>query len=216
MLTLPEELMLISLREKTAALAPTQSGAVAYALAAAVLVELYQQKRLALKGDRVVVVSHRPVGDEWLDDLLKRMRQAAKPHKLIWWIEEAGKKEKRIRKNFLCRLVAQRILRAEHKHYLWVIPRTTYAEDNAAIKFECKQRLRAAVLAGHSADARALALLSLIRAADLLDYLFTRDEIKAARRRVDALLAGDSFEIRAGDAVRVLVEAYAEGDAAAG
>jgi Golgi phosphoprotein 3 len=58
------------------------------------------------------------------------------------------------------------------------------------------------VLGGEAPDAHAAMLLSLVRACDLLGWVFTRDELKTARRQVETLTRGEVV----GEAVQVVIE----------
>jgi hypothetical protein len=78
-------------------------------------------------------------------------------------------------------------LNQEEKRFLWVIPYMVFPQQDASAKYWIKQHLRAVVLAGEIADAHSILVLSLVRAAGLLDFVFTRDEVKAARKRIEAI-----------------------------
>jgi|GEM_PF-3623200 len=59
------------------------------------------------------------------------------------------------------------------------------------------------VLANRSISLPCAALLGLLRACNMLEFVFTRDELKAARQRIDQLAIGDGEA----DGVRFAIEA---------
>ncbi len=203
MLTLSEELLLISLREKKDGLGFSAGFELPYALAGAILLELYLGNRVRLEGKKVVVCNPTPTGSGLADELLEKIASSRKPKKAAAWIESFGEHGKKLEKAAASSLVAQGILREEEKRFLWVIPYTGYAAADTSARFALKQRLRGLVLGGEKADEHSLALLSLVRAAGLLDYVFTKDEMRRAKRRVEELVKDEAI----GQAVAEALEA---------
>jgi Golgi phosphoprotein 3 len=202
MLTLSEELFLLSLREKKDSVAFSDRSELPYALAGALLFELYLDGKVRLDGKKVVPVGRPLASGELLTELLEKI-SASPPKKLAYWVETFGDKERKLRKAVVAGLVMKGILKEEEKTLLWVIPYTGYAEQDSSAKFALKQRLRAVVLGGQKADERTVALLSLGRAAGLLDHLFTRDEMRRASKVVEDLVRDDAV----GQAVIETIEA---------
>jgi len=202
MLTLSEELFLLSLREKKDAVAFSNRAELPYALAGALLLELYLAGKVRLDGKKVAAVGRPTASGELLSQLLEKIA-AGQPKKLTYWVETFGGKERKLRKAVVAGLVMKGILKEEEKTLLWVIAYTGYAEQDTSAKFALKQRLRAVVLGGQKADERTVALLSLGRAAGLLDHLFTRDEMQRARKGIEALVQDEAV----GQAVSETIEA---------
>jgi golgi phosphoprotein 3 len=193
MLSLTEELFLLSLREKKHSVDLPYSPAMPYALAGAMLVELVLANRIQLQdGKRVVPLSSEPVESEPLNELLVSISATEKPRKITYWIHHVGIKGKRLEKHLLASLIARGILKVEEKKTLWVIPYTEYAQQDASAKYLRKQHLRDVVFSRQEADPQSVALLSLMKAADLLDHLFTPDEFKAAQTRVEAIIKDEA------------------------
>jgi golgi phosphoprotein 3 len=100
------------------------------------------------------------------------------------------------------RLVDLGVLRKEQKRFLGVVPYEAYPAQDASARFWIKQHLRSVVLGGEAPDGHTAALLSLVRACDLLGRIFTRDELKTARRQSEALRRGEAI----GEAVQQAIE----------
>lgn len=195
MLNLMEELLLLSLREKG------EKGRVkfshldlCYGLAGAALAELSLKGKIEWDSKkRLRVVDQMPCHDQILNDFLAEVQQRKKPARLTEWISILGSRGKHLQKLLTTSLLAKGILQEESELYLWVIPSRVYTQANASAKYQIKQRLRAIILAGEKHDEYAVALLSLARACGLLEHIFTVDEIKSARKRVDTLVQDETI-----------------------
>jgi hypothetical protein len=73
--------------------------------------------------------------------------------------------------------------------------------EDASAKYWVKQHLRGIILAGEKGETSDVALLSLLKACQLLRLVFTHDERKSASKKVDVLVQGEIF----GDAVEKLL-----------
>ena len=212
MLNLMEELFLLSLREKG------EKGRVKfsnldlrYGLAGAALAEL------SLKGmiewdsqQRLRVIEKVPSHDKLLIECWTELEASKKPLPLAEWINRLGGKRK-LRSRLIASLVAKGSLQEQAERYRWVIPTKVYPRVNASAKYQIKNRLRAMVLADEKHDEYAVALLSLTRACGLLEHVFTVDEIKSARKRVDTLVQDETI----GATVTKVIESISVATAAA-
>ena len=114
-----------------------------------------------------------------------------KTAKATHWISTLGGENlaKRVAKG----LAAKGVLRAEEKRFLWVVPYEAYPQQDASAKYWVKQPLRAVVLGGEKPEPRTVVLLSLLKACSLLSLVFTKDERKAAEKKVEELVRGELF-----------------------
>jgi hypothetical protein len=191
MLKLYEELFLISINDATGQVAGVAASYLPYGLAGALLVELALLGKVQADGKRLAVLDPTPTGDELLDEALATVAASAKPRKLAHWINAlgSGKLHKRVARG----LAARNVLRIEEKRVLWVIPYEAYPQQDASAKYWVKARLRGMVLGGEPPEPRAVALLSLLRGCRLLGLVFTKDERKAARQKIETLAGADLF-----------------------
>ena len=142
---------------------------------------------------------------------MTEIQTSKKPASLAEWIDRLSGKGPKLESCLIASLVAKGILREEAERYLWVIPSKIYTHANASAKYQVKERLRSMVLAGAKHDEYAVALLSLTRACGLLEHVFTVDEIKSARKRVDTLVQDETI----GAAVTEVIEAISAAATAA-
>lgn len=210
MLTLFEELFLLSLHEKKS-IELSNDYTLRYGLAGAILAELIEMGRISIDDKkRVALRNDALTGQDLLDEALMKIKDSVKEHKLAYWIDHlsCGKKEQM---KLISALEQKGVLRQEEKRFLWVIPYTVLPDMDASAKYALKERLRRAVLTQKTVDTREMILISLMKACQMLDHLFTRDEIKSARRKVEQLVKDELL----GSAVTELIAEIEAASAAA-
>jgi len=204
MLTLPQELYLLALHEEKGRVPAALTTPLHYGLGGAILAELILQSRVGLDDDRIaVVVNNSMFGeDDLLNEGLERIQASERHHKARYWVCTFSETIKKLEKRLAYRLVDQGVLRKEEKRFLGVVPYEAYPALDASARFWIKQHLRSVVLGGEGLDAHTAALLSLVKACDLLGRVFTTDELKIARRQIETLTSGEVV----GDAVHAAIE----------
>ena len=195
MFTLTEELFLLSLRDGKNSVTIPHSTTLPYALAGAMLVELVVRSRIRLEDAKWVILTDDLAveDDPRLEELLATIRSSTKHRKLTYWINLVGTKGNQLEKNLVSVMIARGVLKEEKKKFLWVIPFTEYSQQDASAKYLRKLQLRDIVLGGKNADVQSVVLLSLMKSVDLLDQIFTLDEIKAARVRVSEIVKDEAI-----------------------
>lgn len=192
-LNLVEELFLLSLHDRKGTVAFLAVEPMPFGLAGAMLADLVMQGKLAVDGKKgkLLVMDPGPCGDELLDDALAKIADAEGPWSARYWVQNFSLHGKKFQKRLAARLVEKGVLLQVHKRYLWVVRHTVYPQLDASAKYWLKEQLRGAVLGGQVPDARTLTLLSLVKDCRMLNLIFTRDERKAARKRIAALWEGE-------------------------
>lgn len=189
MLNLAEELFLLAINEENGRIASTYLN---YGLAGAMLADLTLLGKIRL-GDkrRLVVVDETPTDDPLLNLVFLEILEAKRPAKLLDWVNVLA--EKRFWKRVPESLIAKGILYKEDKRFLWVIPYVAYPQKDASAKYWIKESLRAIALANQTGDTRRVILLSLCKACQMINLLFTKDERKMASKRINELSRGETF-----------------------
>lgn len=198
--TLGEQLLLLSLDDESGA--EKESTNVAFAIAAASLVELALAGRVEVDGDHVTVRDRTPLGDPTLDAALADIAgwNKSKPRKTKGWIEHlkrgavAG-----TTKN----LVAKGLVREEKKKVLGLFPVTRYPEADGSVETALRQRLDEVVMRGAAADERTAGLVALLHGAKLQGLLYKKPELKTAKANMEEIAHGEW----AAPAVRQVVKA---------
>jgi hypothetical protein len=204
MLTLPQELYLLALHEEKGRVPAALSTPLHYGLGGAILAELILQGRGGLDDNRkAVVVNNTMFGeDDLLNEGLERIQASGRHHKSTYWVSTFSDTIKKLEKRLAYRLVDQGVLRKEEKRFLGVAPYEAYPAQDASARFWIKQHLRSVVLGGEALDAHTATLLSLMCVCDLLGRVFTRDELKTARRKIKTLTSDEVI----GEAVQQAIE----------
>jgi len=216
MLTLYEELFLVTIHEDKGTLMPSKADALRFGQAGAILAELALLKKIGLKDNqRLELIDPAPTGDALLDKALQTLSAAQKEHKYGYWIDVLSQKPEKIHRRLANRLVEKGLVTQEDDRLLWVIPYASSPDPNASAKVGMKNRIRALVLASAQAELREIALLSLVKACDFLDLVFVRDECKLASRRIHELVVGEALKNPALQTIEVIsasIEAMVEED----
>lgn len=208
-LTLPQKLFILAIDDEKGTLSYADRSNFGYSLAGAVLAELALRGKIRLEDGRLLMADPIPPGDPALDRAMNLILAEKKPRKLQRWIEKLGGGQ--TLELIAEQLAARNVIRIEEKRFLWVIPYETYPQVDASAKYWLKQHLRGVVLAGEAAEPADVILLNLLRACDLLRLVFTRDERKAAARKVQEMVKGEVF----GEAVAQLIKEIEAAAAAA-
>ena len=199
MLDLFEELMLLAIDDERGAIAGVETYRLYFGMAGAILAELAIHGKVQVENKKLFVIDETETGDQLLDEALDKIK-ASKKRKPSYWVNSYG--NKKLRKAVAGRLAEKKVIRIEEKRYLWVIPYEVYPQQNASAKFWIKQELRAMLMSDARPEPHSLVLLSLAKACGMLKLIFTKDERRAAKRRVDELVKGEVY----GAAVAATIE----------
>ncbi len=212
MLSLAEELLLLALDDDKGTVSWRVADGLSSALAGAVLAELALRERIALDGKNVVIHDPSPSGDGVLDEALALLAAAKHPRDPTHWVDTFRGHSKRLRERLEDRLVEQGILRREEHRVLRVFTLHRYPEANPALEQELRQRIRRVVLDGAAPEPRTTILISLAKAAGLLDGVFAATERRRAGTCVEDLVMDEQL----GKAAAPVAAAAAAADAARG
>ena len=193
MLTITEELYLLAIDEDRGTVVKSANQVLNYALAGAILADLALQNKVASndKG-RLELMDTTETGDPILDAVLQKMRSSEKPRRSSFWISEISAKPKKLRRKIEESLVGKGILIREDDRFLG-IAQAEPGENTVTFKYQIKTGLRAGILATQTNDLRSLALLGLARSGKLLSLVFTADEQRIARRRIQETIVWEAL-----------------------
>ena len=188
-LTMPEEIMLLLLDDRTGRPVGLPPPAADFAVAGAVLMELSLLGRIDTDLTQLTVTSTQTTGDAVLDQGLGMIAGHQTPQDSRYWIGELGARGDAFRATLLARLINHGVLRAEEGRFLWVFPDRRYpkAAEGAAEVREVRTRLREIILSDDIPDARDALLIGLCRATGLVPLLLTPPELEETVARVDQI-----------------------------
>jgi len=191
MFSIAEELFLLSIYEKKHSLSFSSNYEGDYALAGALLAELLLLEKISINEEgRVEADPAVEVNDPLLAIVWKRIRKEKRSRKLNYWIRVLGQDQKKVKDRIVENLIQKNVISTKKKKFLW-IPYKEYTQQDTTAKFFSKEMLRLVVFAKEKSGDHVIILLSLVRACNLLDHLFTVDELSAAKARVNELVKNE-------------------------
>ncbi|OGN95229.1 MAG: hypothetical protein A2Z71_07815 [Chloroflexi bacterium RBG_13_50_21] len=189
MLTLYEELQLISIHEDKGIFISSAIDPVKPGLVGAILAELALSGKIrATNNHRLQLVDATPTNDPLLDGVLEVLKNSEKERKFAYWINTLNPKPEKLRRQITKNLIEKGIMTEEDDRLLWIVPSPFHPEVKASTKYSVIKHLRGIVLAQDEAHPREIAFLCLVSACELLDLVFLRDERKSANQTINELL----------------------------
>lgn len=190
MLSLAEEIYLLSLLDKKDSIRVPSSISLPFVLTGAVLIEMVLSEYAKVEDGRLVpCVDPEQITDEPMRYALEKIQHAEKPKKLDHWVYVLSAKSKRISKDVLFSLVEKGILIEKGKNHLLTPPPDENAPERLHSRYLLKREIRDAVLGADSLSERTIARIEFMDACDMLDHLFTKDEIIGVRKKLKTLKA---------------------------
>ena len=202
-LTLPEKVLLLAFHDQKGTVIFNASHALPHGLAGAALMELTFRECLSVVNKNIVVADDRETGDPLLDDVLRLIRESARPRSPKYWVARIYMKFSDIKKRVARQLVEKGILRDDEQRFLHFFATHRYPMIDNRHETLVRQQLHAVVLNNAPADAETMALLSLVKACGLVEEVFAKPERRLAKQRIRMLISDDPI----GDAVTESVQA---------
>lgn len=189
MLTLAEELALLAFDARTGKVVGAAAGRLEYGLAGAVLMELLIEGRLTARDGRLEVSDASRTGEPVLDHVLARVRETRRLRDLRGWVDRLATPE--LRELVVDRLVDRGVLSRESGRVLWVFASSRYPERDPAPEQRVRRRVRRAVLEERHPGVHLAALVSLVEACGLVGEIFSQEELRRARPRLERIASGE-------------------------
>jgi Golgi phosphoprotein 3 len=194
MLTLYEELLLLTIHEDKGIFIGSTIDALKPGLVGAILAELALSAKICVTDShRLQLAESTPTNDTLLDEVLTVLQSSEKEHKFGYWINTLNPKPEKLRRQIAKGMIQKGIMTQEDDRLLWVVPSPFHPESKASTKYLVIEHLRDVVFALEEAQPRTIAFLSLVSACGLLDLVFLRDERKAANQRINELVVSGAM-----------------------
>jgi len=198
-----QAVMLLALSEERG----TMNGAyVEYATAAALLSELLMHERIAIEADnknKVSVMDDASTDDALLDEALGQIKSAKRQRKLQDWVQKLGQL-KDLKHKVAQSLADAHIVAAEKEKVLWLFERRVYPELNPEPEQQIREAMRSAVMSDNEVEPRVAILVALANSAKLLPQVFTKQELKQRKKRIEQLEKGEMVSAAAKQAVAAI------------
>jgi hypothetical protein len=192
LLTIPEELFLLTVNDLTGRRAFLRSKKFDILLAAAILMDLALHNRIDTDLDFVIPDRPEPTGHNLLDSALEEIRKTAEHQKINWWLIKLAEKGARFREILVSGLVEKGLLKLEREHVFLGFASNKYPiliHDKEVI--EVKTRIKALIFNNDLPDFRDVVIISVAWHGGLLDLILSGEEIRKHRNRIEQLARMD-------------------------
>jgi len=206
-LTMPEEILLLMLDDKSGRLQERAAPSGDYAIAGAVIAELALHGRIDTDPKRLYVVDPTPTGDALQDRALAQIVAATEISDSRFWIETLAADSDEYREVLFERLVEKGVLKRVEGKFLWVFPERRYPQISDKEEREVKARIMGVLFKDEIPDPRDSLLIGLCRAAGLFPLLLSGQELDRVQARIDQVADLEELNRSLADAIR---EIYAQ------
>ncbi|MFA9458074.1 GPP34 family phosphoprotein [Halalkalibacter sp. AB-rgal2] len=196
MLTLAEKLLLIALDDQTGKMNMNASQSIHYGLAGAVLMELTMQRYLDYneKDKTIHIPQNIECNDELLNDSLLYLRDKyyGKTPKLQRVVQTLGFHINWHKKHipFVERLIEKGILTKDEQKVLFLFTKNVYPSTQSGREDSIREKIRKAVLSNEDQEVeeQIFSLIGLLKACQIDKQLFSKDEYKQAKEKINMLM----------------------------
>jgi hypothetical protein len=210
-LTLLEEIVLLTIDPQTGCLRGDQQFSVPYALTGAALFDLALAGRIDTDLDQVQVIDRTPTGNALQDELLAELAAGAGTVSVRGWVEQTFRLHKDLEDCALAQLLERGVIRHEKTRRLWVIEVQRFPLVDGKPQQLAKERLAQAIVGDGIPATRDIMLVSLVAACGLLNLVVTPGQQDARGRRIETLCTLETISRNVSSAIAGLYEDMARG-----
>jgi len=191
-LTIPEELFLLTVNEKTGRKASLKSRKFDILLAAAILMDLALHHRIDTDMDHVIPDRLEPTGHVLLEEAFEIIKKAPAQEKIGYWLLKFSEKASHFRELLVSGLVEKGLLKMDRERVFLGFSSKIYPiliKDQEIV--EVKTRVRDLVFSNELPDFRDVVIISIAWYGGLMDLILTDGEIASYRSRIELLAKMD-------------------------
>jgi hypothetical protein len=191
MLTIPEEFLLLTVKDDDGGFVDIPREAVSAGFIGAAIMELALQNRIDSDLDRIWIVDKTPTGEHCVDLVLEKISSPTfelEAPKLIGQLIGYGNQ---VRDLALDRLVERNILTKTEGRVLWFLKARRYPVTDGKEIREVKLRLLEVLLRDELPDPRDVCLMSLAETCGIIRQIVPASELKRAGERLSQLAKMD-------------------------
>jgi Golgi phosphoprotein 3 len=211
MLTLLEEVVLLTINPQTGCLEGGDKFSVRYALAGAILFDLALDRRIDTDVDSITVIDSTPTGNPIQDELLSSIARMTGPLRVRDCVEQVFYEGRDLEGEALGQLAEKGIIRRETTRLLWVIDRERLRIMDGAMRQHTAARLAQTVLQDEIPDVRDIMLVSLASACGLLTLVLAPKQIEMRADWIQTLCKIETISRNVSTAIRSLLDSFARG-----
>lgn len=192
LLTVPEELFLLTVNDQTGRRAFLKSKKFDILLAAAILMDLALHNRIDT--DLEFIIPDRPelTGHPLLDKALEEIQHSGVHQKINWWLLKLAEKGGRFREMLVAGLVQKGLLKMEREYVVLGFASNKYpilVKDHEVL--EVKTRIKAIICTNDLPHFRDMVIISIAWYGGLLNLILSEEDILKYQKRIEQLARMD-------------------------
>lgn len=191
MFTIAEALILLGTDDEKGT--ANTSSSLDYGLSGAVLAELALEEKVELVDDKVTVIDDSLTDVSYFDTVIKEINDSKRKKKMDHWINHFANNKDAVKTPIYLSLVDKGILKEEEKTSLFIFTSNVYPTINEKPENQIRNHVNDVVFKGMSPDPKIAMLLSLIKACDLVNDVFGKENKKEANKRLDKIVENNEY-----------------------
>lgn len=182
-----EELILLSIDDQTNSFYRITNINFNVALIGALLMDLALRKRIDVDLEGIYVLSTEPTGDKFLDAILENLIETEAGNQPAVLVGQLYNSMGHLKDKLLQDLEEKGIIKVSQCKVLWLFKKRRYPIIDQKEEEEVLSRIRKTVLTDVDPEPRDLALIALLNICNLMDKIFTNDELEQRSERLEQL-----------------------------
>lgn len=209
MLTIPEEFLLLTIKDEDGGFVDIPREAVSAGFIGAAIMELALQNRIDSDLDRIWIVDKKPVGEACIDIILEKLAAPGFELQAARLIDQLVGYGNQVRELALKRLCERNILTETEGRVLWFLKARRYPVTDGKEIREVKLRLLEVLLKDELPDPRDVCLMSLADTCGIIRQIVPASELKRAGERLSKLAKMDLIGQNVTRYIQIFQEALA-------
>jgi len=203
-LNIPEEIYLLSIDENGDQHNSLRNENFDLIISAALLMDLALLHRIDSDQTYIFTDKTESIGDTLLDGVLDEIVEYNNNRRIENWISYLSIHGQFFRDEIITSLVRKSVLKIENKKVLWFFSKRKYPRvDNTELE-EVRARIRNLIFGQELPDERDIVIVSILYNSNLLDVVFTKDEVNKYEARLSQIAKMDFI----GQAIGEVLKAY--------
>ena len=182
-----EELILLSIDDQTNSFYRITNINFNVALIGALLMDLALRKRIDVDLEGIYVLSTEPTGDKFLDAILENLIETEAGNQPAVLVGQLYNSMGHLKDKLLQDLEEKGIIKVSQCKVLWLFKKRRYPIIDQKEEEEVLSRIRKTVLTDVDPEPRDLALIALLNICNLMDKIFTKEELEQCSERLEQL-----------------------------
>ncbi|HQM17221.1 MAG TPA: GPP34 family phosphoprotein [Candidatus Cloacimonas sp.] len=182
-----EELILLSIDDQTNSFYRITNINFNVALIGALLMDLALRKRIDVDLEGIYVLSTEPTGDKFLDAILENLIETEAGNQPAVLVGQLYNSMGHLKDKLLQDLEEKGIIKVSQCKVLWLFKKRRYPVIDQKEEEEVLSRIRKTVLTDVDPEPRDLALIALLNICNLMDKIFTQEELEQCSERLEQL-----------------------------